>query len=625
MEIGKARRRTFIETHFMNQYIYVSPLLHRIRASSESCVVTFSKRTHTCGALRASDVGTSVTLNGWVATRRDLGGVIFVDLRDRYGITQVVFNPTRDEAVHALAKELRTEYVVSVTGVVERRPDGTVNPSLPTGEVDVVARSLVLVNKSDTPPFPIDDSVNANEEIRLKYRYLDLRRPVLQRNLLMRHAMYQIVRRYFDAQQFVEIETPVLMKSTPEGARDYLVPSRIHRGKFYALPQSPQTYKQILMVSGFDRYIQIVKCFRDEDQRADRQMEFTQIDVEMSFVNEDDIVSLTEGLMKELFAQVRGKPLSLPLKRMTYREAMETYGSDKPDTRFGLAFHCVNEKVRNAPFRVFADAVRSGGVVAGFVVPEGAALTRNQLDTLVDFTKEQGAGGLVFAKWTDTGIESPVEKFLGADLLRTIMTEMGAKAGDLLLLVSDRWEKAYPILGALRLEIARRLNLIDESRDELLWVTEFPLLEYSEEEKRFVAVHHPFTSPHPDDIHLLETDPLKARARAYDLVWNGFEIGGGSIRIHDAALQKKVFSLLGIGEEEAARKFGFLLNAFRFGAPPHGGIALGFDRLAMIMAGMKSIRDVIAFPKTANAVSLMDESPNEVDDKQLRELHIRIV
>lgn len=588
-------------------------------------MVTFSKRTHTCGALRASDVGSVVTLNGWVATRRDLGGVVFVDLRDRYGITQVVFNPTRDETVHTLAKELRSEYVISVTGIVERRPEGTTNPSLPTGEIDVVATSMVLVNRADTPPFPIDDAIGANEEIRLKYRYLDLRRPVLQHNLLMRHRMYQVVRRYFDARQFVEIETPVLMKSTPEGARDYLVPSRIHRGKFYALPQSPQTYKQILMVSGFDRYVQIVKCFRDEDQRADRQMEFTQIDVEMSFVDEDDILEMTEGLMKELFAEIHGKALSLPLKRITYRQAMETYGSDKPDTRFGLTFRCVNDRVRNAPFRVFADVMKSGGVVAGFVVPGGAAFTRNQLDTLVDFTKEAGAGGLVYAKWTAAGIESAVEKFLGKDTLAAVAADMGASEGDLILLVSDQWAKAYTILGTLRLEIARRLNLIDESRDELLWVTDFPLLEYSEEEKRFVAVHHPFTSPHPEDVAILDTEPQKARARAYDLVWNGYEIGGGSIRIHDATLQRKLFSLLGIGEEEAARKFGFLLTAFRFGAPPHGGIALGFDRLAMIMAGMKSIRDVIAFPKTANAVSLMDESPNEVDEKQLRELHIRIV
>ena len=586
---------------------------------------SFQKRTHTCGQLRGSDIGATATLNGWVETRRDLGGVIFIDVRDRYGTTQVVFNPLRSPAAHAMAKELRSEYVISVTGMVERRPEGTLHPDLVTGEIDLLASDVAILNKAETPPFPIDDAVDASEDLRLKYRYLDLRRPVLQHTMMVRHRMYLLTHAYFDARQFIEIETPVLMKSTPEGARDYLVPSRVHRGKFYALPQSPQTYKQILMVSGFDRYVQIVKCFRDEDLRADRQPEFTQIDVEMSFVDESDIQEIAEGLIALFFKELKGVTIPLPLPRLTYREAIERYGSDKPDTRFGLAFTNVSERVKGSGFKVFAENVARGGVVAGFVVPGGASFTRNQMDNLVDFTKGQGAGGLVYFKWTESGLETAVEKFLGKELVHAVAADMGAGTGDLVLLVSDVWSKAYTILGALRLEIGRRLNLIDESRAALLWVTDFPMFEFSEEEQRHVAVHHPFTAPHPDDVAILETDPGKARARAYDLVLNGNEIAGGSIRIHDGALQSKVFSLLGIGAEEAGRKFGFLLNAFRYGAPPHGGIAFGFDRIVMLLTGMKSIRDVIAFPKTASAFSLMDEAPNEVDDKQLRELHIRIV
>ncbi len=586
---------------------------------------TVAKRTHTCGELRASDVGERVTLNGWVDVRRDLGGVIFIDLRDRYGRTQVVFNPQHHAEAHQAARELRNEFVVSVTGTVENRPDGTPNDAIATGMIDVMADSLAIYNRADTPPFPIDDAVDASEELRLKYRYLDLRRPALQNTLLARHRLYQIVHRYFDERQFIEIETPYLMRSTPEGARDYLVPSRVHRGKFYALPQSPQTYKQILMVAGFDRYMQIVKCFRDEDLRADRQPEFTQIDVEMSFVDEQDIRDLTEGLMKVVLKEMKGVDITLPLPRLTYREAMERYGSDKPDTRFDLVLGCVNDLVRESAFRVFAENVRKGGVVAGFVVPGGASSTRNQMDNLVDYAKSIGSAGLVYAKWTDGGLESPSEKFLGRELLERMVVHLGGKKGDLALFISDSWTRAYTILGTLRLEMARRLGLIDEHRFALLWVTEFPLMEYSEEDKRFVAVHHPFTAPHPDDISLLESDTATVRARAYDLVLNGTEVAGGSIRIHDQALQKRVFALLGIGEEEAMEKFGFLLSAFRFGAPPHGGIAVGFDRLVMLLTNMKSIRDVMAFPKTASAISLMDEAPGNVDDRQLRELHIRIV
>jgi aspartyl-tRNA synthetase len=586
---------------------------------------SFRKRTHTCGELRASEIGKTVTLTGWVDTRRDLGGVIFIDLRDRYGKTQVVFNPQRSPAAHTLAKELRSEFVISATGVVERRPAGTDNPGLATGEIDVMGSELEILNRAETPPFPIDDEVDAGEELRLKYRYLDLRRPSLQQNLIFRHRLYQTVHRYFDELNFIEVETPILMKSTPEGARDYLVPSRIHRGKFYALPQSPQTYKQILMVSGFDRYVQIVKCFRDEDLRADRQPEFTQIDVEMSFVDEDDVHSMTEGLMQRIFRELKGMEIAVPFPRMTYKQAMEQYGSDKPDTRFGMTFTDISSLVQGSGFRVFAEVVAKGGVVAGFVVPGAASFTRNQMDNLVDFTKSLGAGGLVYFKWTENGIETAVEKFLGKDLVRKIADTMGAKQGDLVLLVSNMWAKAYTILGTLRLELGRRLNLIDENAYHLLWVTEFPLFQYDEQEKRLVSVHHPFTSPHPEDLGVLETEPGKVRARAYDLVLNGNELAGGSIRIHDSRLQQRAFSLLGIGEVEAQQKFGFLLNAFKYGAPPHGGIAFGFDRIVMLLTGMKSIRDVIAFPKTASAVSLMDEAPSEVDPGQLKELHIRIV
>lgn len=586
---------------------------------------SFKKRTHTCGELTTSDIGKTVTLAGWVDTRRDLGGVIFIDLRDRYGKTQVVFNPQKSPTTHNLAKELRNEFVISTTGLVERRPEGTDNSDLATGEIDVMCSELTILNKAETPPFPIDDDVEASEDIRLKYRYLDLRRPSLQQNLILRHRLYQLVHKYFDENGFVEIETPMLMKSTPEGARDYLVPSRIHRGKFYALPQSPQTYKQILMVAGFDKYVQIVKCFRDEDLRADRQPEFTQIDVEMSFVEEEEVRAITEGLMKRVLKELKSVDLATPFRRLTYKEAMETYGSDKPDTRFGLKFTCISDLVKDSGFKVFSEVVKKGGVVSGFVVPGAASFTRNQMDNLVDFTKSLGVGGLVYFKWTDAGIETAVEKFLGKDLVQKITSAMGGKQGDLVLLVADGWLKAYTVLGTLRMEMGKRLNLIDEKAFDMLWVTDFPMFEYSEEEKRHVAVHHPFTAPNPEDVPLLQSDPGKARARAYDLVLNGNEIAGGSIRIHDSAMQQRVFKLLGIDEKEAMNKFGFLLNAFKYGAPPHGGIAFGFDRIVMLLTGMKSIREVIAFPKTASAVSLMDEAPSEVEEKQLKELHLRIV
>lgn len=584
----------------------------------------YKKRTHTCGQLRPSDIGNTVTLTGWVDVRRDLGGLVFIDLRDRYGTTQVVFSPQNSPKAYDTAQGLRSEFVVSITGTVEQRPAGTENAEIATGAIDVKGTELTILNKAETPPFPIKDDIDVSEDIRLRYRYLDLRRPSVQRNLLIRHQASQITRSYFDRLGFTEIETPVLMKSTPEGARDYLVPSRIHRGKFYALPQSPQTYKQILMVAGFDRYVQIVKCFRDEDFRADRQPEFTQIDVEMSFVDEEDVMVMTEGLMAELFKGVLGINLKTPFRRLSYREAMERYGSDKPDTRFGLELKDCSAEVASSGFRVFSETVAKGGVVAGFVVPGQASMTRNQLDGLTELAKSNGAAGLISIK-VQQKLESSVDKFVPESELKAIADRLGAKPGDLCLLISGPWQKAYSVLGALRMEMASRLQLVNHKEWDLLWVVDFPLLEYSEEEKRHVAVHHPFTSPRPEDVPLLGSKPLDARARAYDLVLNGREIAGGSIRIHDASLQSQMFELLGISAEEAKQKFGFLLDAFRYGAPPHGGIAFGLDRMIMLLAGQKSIRDVIAFPKTASAVSLMDDAPSPVEKKQLDELHLRIV
>lgn len=585
----------------------------------------YKKRTHTCGELRPADIGKAVTLTGWVDVRRDLGGVVFIDLRDRYGMTQVVFSPQNAQQAYDTAQALRSEFVVSVTGTVRKRPAGTENEAVATGAIDVAGIELTILNKSETPPFPIKDEIDVSEDIRLRYRYLDLRRPAVQKNLLLRHKALHVARAYFDRQSFVEIETPVLMKSTPEGARDFLVPSRIHRGKFYALPQSPQTYKQILMVAGLDRYVQIVKCFRDEDFRADRQPEFTQIDVEMSFVDEEDIMKLTEGLMKELYKEVLGVDLKPPFRRLSYKEAMERFGSDKPDTRFGLELKDCSLDVAKSGFRVFSETVAKGGVVAGLAVPGQGGMTRNQLDGLTDLAKSNGAAGLIWIKVQDGKCESSVDKFVSQTELKAITGRLGATTDDLCLLISGPWQKTYSVLGALRMEMGARLQLINHQAWDFLWVVDFPLLEFDEAEQRHVAVHHPFTSPKPEDVSLLSTKPLQARARAYDLVLNGREIAGGSIRIHDSEVQSSMFRLLGIGAEEAKQKFGFMLDAFRYGAPPHGGIAFGVDRIIMLMAGQKSIRDVIAFPKTASAVSLMDDAPSSVDDRQLKELHVRIV
>ncbi len=585
----------------------------------------FKKRTHTCGELCESNIGQQVVLNGWVDTRRDLGGVIFIDLRDRYGITQIVFEPSYNTKAHQNGGELRSEFVISIEGRVRKRPEGTENPNIPTGQVDIMVDRVVILNKSLTPPFQIKDNVDVNEDIRLKYRYLDLRRKEMQDNLLLRHRMYQIARKYFDENNFVEIETPVLMKSTPEGARDFLVPSRQHKGRFYALPQSPQQYKQLLMVAGFDRYFQIVKCFRDEDLRADRQPEFTQIDVEMSFADVDDVLEVMEGLMIKLFWELKNVVINSPIPRLKFDEAMEKYGSDKPDLRFGLEMVTLNQVFNETEFKVFKDSLVNDGIITGLLVKGCGDYTRNQLDTLTDFCKKLGAGGLIWMRVKHDILEAPVAKFLSEDEKKNLIKTLKAENGDLIFILTGKRNKTLSIMGSLRLEMGKRLELIKaDSGDKLLWVTDFPLLEWDEDEKRFFAMHHPFTSPKTEDIELLSSDPGKVKARAYDLVLNGNEIAGGSIRIHDAALQSKMFKSLGISDEEANLKFGFLMNAFKYGAPPHGGIAFGFDRLAMLFSESNSIREVIAFPKTASGMSLMDEAPSIVDEVQLKELHIKI-
>ena len=585
----------------------------------------FKTHTHSCGELRENNIGQRVVLNGWVDRRRDLGGLIFIWLRDRYGITQVLFESTINEESYQLAKSLRSEFVISIEGTVQKRSAETENREMQTGLVEIAADKIIILNEAITPPFPIKDIIDANEELRLKFRYLDLRRPSLQKNFLLRHKMYQITRKYFDENNFVEIETPVLMKSTPEGARDYLVPSRIHRGKFYALPQSPQTYKQLLMVSGFDRYFQIVKCFRDEDLRADRQPEFTQIDVEMSFVDQENIFVIVEGLMKEFYKQIWNKELSLPLTRLSFNEAMETYGSDKPDLRFDLQLVTLNNIFTQTGFKVFKDSIDNNGIITGLLASDCGKYTRNQLDTLTDFVKKLGAGGLIWLRVKDELIEGPTAKFISETEQKSLIKNMNAKNGDLILILSGAKNKTLSIMGTLRLEMARRLELIKpDSEPKLLWVTDFPLFEWDEETKRYYAMHHPFTSPRPEDVEFMDSDLSKVHARAYDLVLNGSEIAGGSIRIHSSELQAKMFKALGISDEEAQYKFGFLMNAFKYGAPPHGGIAFGFDRLVMIFAGEDSIREVIAFPKTASALSLMDEAPSAVSEEQLNELHIQI-
>ena len=559
---------------------------------------------------------------GWVATRRDHGGVIFVDLRDRYGVTQVVFNPQNNAESHQKAESLRNEFVIAVQGEVEHRPEGMVNPKLKTGEIEVNCHSLRILNTSIPVPFPLDDQVDVGEEVRLRHRYLDLRRLPMQRNLLIRHRCYQKTREILDSEGFLEVETPFLVRSTPEGARDFLVPSRVNPGNFFALPQSPQTYKQLLMISGFDRYFQIVKCFRDEDLRADRQPEFTQIDIEMSFISEDDIMGVSERITRGLFAQIGGIELSDPFPRMTYSEAMDRYGSDKPDLRFDLELKDASSAAAASEFRVFQSAIEKGGQVKGVNVKGGSELPRSQIDQLILFAQDSGAKGLSWVKHTDSGFESSIAKFFPEQSRGLLIKEFGSEPGDLLLMVADDPGIVAKVLSALRLELARRLDLVPKNVWRPLWVTEFPLLEFDEEEKRCTAVHHPFTSPLEEDVAMLSKQPLKARARAYDLVLNGTEIAGGSMRIFQKDLQAQIFELLALSGEEARAKFGFLLDALEYGAPPHGGIAFGYDRVVAMLAGEDSIREVIAFPKTNRAIGLMEQAPGQVDEVQLRDLGI---
>ncbi|HDU1432928.1 TPA: aspartate--tRNA ligase [Staphylococcus pseudintermedius] len=585
-----------------------------------------AKRTTYCGSVTEELLEQEVTLKGWVHNRRDLGGLIFVDVRDREGYVQVVFNPAFSKEALEVAERIRSEYVVEITGTVTKRDDETINPKIKTGQVEVQAKSIEIINQSETPPFSInEENLNVDENIRLKYRYLDLRRQKLAQTFKMRHQITRSIRQFLDGDGFYDVETPVLTKSTPEGARDYLVPSRVHDGEFYALPQSPQLFKQLLMISGFDKYYQIVKCFRDEDLRADRQPEFTQIDIEMSFVEQEDVMQLGEAMVKNVLADVKGIEMTDAFPRMTYTEAMSRYGTDKPDTRFGMELLDVSELGQIMDFKVFKGAVESGGQVKALVVENAAAdYTRKDIDGLTEFVNIYGAKGLAWVKVVEDGLNGPIARFFEDAHVTKLQALTGAKAGDLVLFVADSKDVVAQSLGALRNKLGKERGLIDPEQYNFLWVTDWPLLEYDEEARRYVAAHHPFTSPKVEDIDLLETAPEQAQAQAYDLVLNGFELGGGSIRIHDGELQQRMFKALGFSDEAAQEQFGFLLDAFKYGAPPHGGIALGLDRFVMILSGRTNLRDTIAFPKTASATDLMTDAPSPVSERQLDELSLRI-
>jgi aspartyl-tRNA synthetase len=582
-------------------------------------------RSYFCGEVTEEAIGEKVTLKGWVQKRRDLGGLIFIDLRDRTGLVQIVFNPDVSSEALSLAEKVRTEYVLDVKGTVIARSEGSINENLKTGRIEVQAEELTIINEAKTTPFIIADNTEVSEDVRLKYRYLDLRRPVMFETFKMRHQVTKAIRDFLDGESFLDVETPILTKSTPEGARDYLVPSRVHPGEFYALPQSPQLFKQLMMVGGFERYYQIARCFRDEDLRADRQPEFTQVDIETSFMSQEEIMGLTEKMMQKVMKDVKGMDVSVPFPRMSYEEAMSRFGSDKPDTRFGMELVDLSESVKDSGFKVFASAVANGGQVKAINVKGAAAnYSRKDIDGLTEFVSVYGAKGLAWLKAEEDGLKGPISKFFGEEEQAALQAQMEVSAGDLLLFVADKKSIVADALGALRLKLGKELGLVDQSKFNFLWITDWPLLEFDEEANRYFAAHHPFTMPAREDLPMLESDPANVKAQAYDLVLNGYELGGGSLRIFERDVQEKMFSVLGFTKEQAVEQFGFLLEAFEYGTPPHGGIALGLDRMVMLLAGRSNLRDTIAFPKTASASDLLTDAPGEVSEAQLDELHLSL-